>query len=271
VLALWSGLGYYARARALRRAAQQALARHGGLPASVEALRALPGLGPYTAGAVASIAFAVRTPAVDGNVVRVLSRLELVEGPPEAAAARRRVAEAAEALVDPARPGDWNQALMELGATVCGKPVPRCARCPVASLCRARAAGREREVPPARRRTARRPLELACALVERRGRVLLQRRPATGLFAGLWALPAAERRRGASAEAALATALPASLLVGEEAGRVARTLTHRDLVLVAFRCEVNGLSMSSALRWARRDELTGLGLPSAMRALLAQV
>lgn len=275
VLALWSGLGYYARARALRRAAAEAQARHGGLPASLEALRALPGLGPYTAGAVASIAFALRTPAVDGNVARVLSRLELLEGAPEAAATRARLGALAEALVDPARPGDWNQALMELGATVCGKPVPGCARCPVASLCRARAAGRERAVPPARRRAARRSLVLGCALVERGGRVLLQRRPPTGLFGGLWALPAAELRRGASPEAALRAAIPGggalALRVGVEAGRVERTLTHRDLVLVAFRCEIDGLRPAPSLRWARRAELGPLGLPSAMRALLAQV
>ncbi|HET9551996.1 MAG TPA: A/G-specific adenine glycosylase, partial [Anaeromyxobacteraceae bacterium] len=149
VLARWSGLGYYARARALRRAAREALARHGGLPASVEALRALPGFGPYTAGAVASIAFAIPAAAVDGNVARVLARLALVAGDPAAAPVRRRLQALAEALVDPVRPGDWNQALMELGATLCVKPAPRCERCPVAPLCEARRAGRERSVPPA--------------------------------------------------------------------------------------------------------------------------
>lgn len=275
VLALWSGLGYYARARALRRAAQEALARHGGLPASLEALRALPGLGPYTAGAVASIAFALPVPAVDGNVTRVLSRLELVEGAPEDAAVRRRLDGLAAALVDPRRPGDWNQALMELGATVCGKPTPGCGRCPVAALCRARAAGKEREVPPARRRAARRPLLLGCALVERGGRVLLQRRPPRGLFGGLWALPAAELRRGASPPAGWRAGLPdgavAALRVGEELARVERTLTHRDLVLVAFRCELSLLEPGPDLRWARRSELPGLGLPAAMLALLARV
>ncbi len=274
VLALWSGLGYYARARALRRAAQEALARHGGLPTTVEALRALPGVGPYTAGAVASIAFAAVVPAIDGNVVRVLSRLEVVEGAPEAAATRARLGALAEALVHPARPGDWNQALMELGATVCGKPAPRCARCPVASLCRAHAAGRERELPPPRRRAARTRLLLACALVERGGRLLLARRPAEGLFGGLWSLPAAELRRGASPEVALRGALPghasAALRVGEEVVRLGRTLTHRDLVLVAYRCEVGRLSRQPSLRWASRRELDGLGLPSAMLALLAQ-
>ncbi len=275
VLALWSGLGYYARARALRRAAQEALARHGGLPTTVEALRALPGFGPYTAGAVASIAFVRRVPAVDGNVTRVLSRLEAVEGAPESAGARGRVAALAGALVDPRRPGDWNQALMELGATLCVKPVPRCERCPVASLCRARAAGRERELPPARRRPPRRGLTLACALVERGGRLLLARRPARGLFGGLWGPPAAELPPGGSAEAALRGALPdgalAGLRLGAEVARVDRTLTHRDLVLVGYHCKVGRLSSHHDLRWARAKEREELGIPSAMRALLGQV
>ncbi|MCM2332505.1 MAG: A/G-specific adenine glycosylase [Anaeromyxobacteraceae bacterium] len=275
VLAAWSGLGYYARARALHRAAREAVARHGGLPSTLEALRALPGFGPYTAGAVASIAFGVPAPAVDGNVVRVLSRLELVEGPPEARASRQRVAALAAALVDGPRPGDWNQALMELGATICVKPAPRCQRCPVASACRARAAGREREVPPARRRAPRRPLLLACALAERGGRLLVQRRPSGGLFGGLWSLPAGELRRGASAATLLPGLLPeglrAHLRVGEEVARVKRTLTHRDLLLAAYRCEISCLAVGEGLRWARRSELEPLGLPAAMHALLAQV
>ncbi|HET9598854.1 MAG TPA: A/G-specific adenine glycosylase, partial [Anaeromyxobacteraceae bacterium] len=116
VLALWSGLGYYARGRRLLAAAREAMRRHGGLPADPAALRALPGFGPYTTGAVASIAFALPVPCVDGNVARVLSRLFLVAGPPEARATRHRIAGLAAALVHPERPGDWNQALMELGA-----------------------------------------------------------------------------------------------------------------------------------------------------------
>ena len=140
VLAAWSGLGYYARARALHRAARQAVARHGGLPGSLEALAALPGFGPYTAGAVASIAFGIPAAAVDGNVARVLARLFAVDGPAEAAATRARLDALAGALTGPERPGDWTQALIELGATRCVKPIPRCARCPVASLCEARRA-----------------------------------------------------------------------------------------------------------------------------------
>lgn len=277
VLGLWSGLGYYARGRTLRRAAQVALERHGGLPPDLAALRALPGFGPYTAGAVASIAFALPVPAVDGNVARVLARLFLVRGDPAQAATARVLWALAGALVDPERPGDWNQALMELGATCCGKPTPDCRRCPLAGRCQARQSGLEREVPPARRRPRRVAALLACALVERGGAVLLQRRPPKGLFGGLWALPAVEVPPGASPTTALKRSLPGVLClegkgrvaVGAERARVVRILTHRELTLAAFPCEIGDLEPGPAHRWTRWEALEQLGLPSAMRALLA--
>jgi A/G-specific adenine glycosylase len=276
VLALWSGLGYYARGRNLHAAARAALARHSALPPSVEALRALPGFGPYTAGAVASIAFAIPVAAVDGNVTRVLARLFLLEGEPAAAGFRREVDALAGALVDPARPGDLNQALMELGATVCGKPAPACARCPVAGLCAARAAGRERDVPRPRRRPGRRPLQVACALVERGGDLLFVRRPTAGLFGGLWAPPSAEIEEDAEPGETLRRAVRAVhgilLRVGPEVAACQRTLTHRDLTLRAFRCELReGVAPGPALRFAGASNVEGLGVPSAVRDLLARV
>ena len=275
VLALWSGLGYYARGRNLHAAAREALARHGGLPASVEALRALPGFGPYTAGAVASIAFAIPAAAVDGNVARVLARLFLVPGDPAVARTRARLSALAAALVDPERPGDLNQALMELGATVCGKPAPGCRRCPVAPLCAARDAGREREVPPARRRPVRKALLLGCAIVQRGDALLLARRPAGGLFGGLWAPPAAELGAEGSRpalRAAIRRAHGLALAVGEEVASCERTLTHRALTLQAFRCEPRApIREDAGLVFARPAELDRLGVPSAMRDLLSRI
>lgn len=292
VLALWSGLGYYARGRNLLAAAQEALRRHGGLPASRDALAALPGFGPYTAGAVASIAFAIPAAAVDGNVARVLSRLFAVAGAPGEAGFRRAVDELARELVErggrgrdgprrPAtarsasagRPGDLNQSLMELGATVCAPRAPACGRCPLAPLCAARAEGRAAEIPARRRRPPRRPLALACAIVTRRGRVLLARRPAGGLFGGLWAPPAVEVAEGEDAAAALSRALVREhglrCAVGPELARCDRVLTHRALTLRAFRCEpLRALPSAAGLRWAAEPELARLGLPSAARALL---
>jgi A/G-specific adenine glycosylase len=275
VLALWSGLGYYARGRNLVAAAREARARHGGLPASLPALRALPGFGPYTAGAVASIAFAIPAPAVDGNVARVLARLFAVEGAPASRDFRRRVDALAADLVHRRRPGDLNQALMELGATVCARR-PACGRCPVAAACAARAAGRAAELPAARARPVRRPLVLACAIVRARGRILLARRPAGGLFGGLWAPPSVEVAEGGDAAAALAGALREQGLrcaVGPEVGACARTLTHRALSLRAFRCAPvpRAARARADLRWAAEGELGAWGLPAAVRALLASI
>jgi A/G-specific adenine glycosylase len=277
VLEAWSGLGYYARARSLHRAAGEALARHGALPASLPGLRALPGFGPYTAGAVASIAFGIPAPAVDGNVARVLSRLFAVEGPAEAAATRARLVALAGALLGSERPGDWTQALIELGATRCVKPAPRCARCPVAPLCEARRAGRERELPPARRRAVPVRQRLGFAVVDQGGRRLLQRRPAPGLFAGLWAPPAVALPSGPLPAAAarkalrqgLFRALGAQVEVGPELARVERTLTHRRLELVAWRVRAPDGLAGPGLCWATPLEVERLGISSAVRALLA--
>ncbi len=277
VLARWSGLGYYARARSLHRAAREALARHGGLPASLEGLSALPGFGPYTTGAVASIAFGIPAPAVDGNVARVVARLFAVDGPPEGAAARTRVAALAAALLGPERPGDWTQALIELGATRCVKPIPRCERCPVASLCEARRGGRERELPPARRRPARRRQRIGFAVIRHGPRMLLQRSPSPGLFGGLWAPPAvplpARRTSAARARIVLADGLSRALGVPVEVGRelaaARRTLTHRELTLVAYEVRTGARPEGSDLRWATSLEAERLGISSAVRALLA--
>jgi A/G-specific adenine glycosylase len=276
VLSLWSGLGYYARGRNLAAAAREAVARHGGLPASVAELRALPGFGPYTAGAVASIAFAIPAPAVDGNAARVLARLEGVRGDPSEGRFRARVGALAAALVDPERPGDLNQSLMELGATSCAPRTPSCGRCPVARLCVARAAGTAAEIPAARRRPERRALSLACAIVRRNGSLLLSRRAAPGLFAGLWGPPAAELRPGEDPRVALAGALREALggrwTVGAELAACERILTHRTLSLRAFPCSPGGrIATGASVRWFRADGLAETGVPSAFLALLARV
>jgi A/G-specific adenine glycosylase len=282
VFAAWSGLGYYARCRNLLAAARQARARHGGLPAALEALRALPGLGPYTAGAVASIAFGIPAAAVDGNVARVLARLFAVRGDP-AGSARARIWGIARGLAGEssgasvARAGDWTQALIELGARVCGRS-PGCARCPVERLCEARRAGQERVIPPARRRAAPRRMTLACAVIEREGRVLLERRPRGGLFAGLLGLPCVEVPAGGAPRAALAAALRRAGVrarVGEERGAVQRQLTHRALALVAYACSLEreglGLDGDGRTAWIAWSGLERAGLPTAMRSLLGSL
>ena len=198
VLAAWTGLGYYNRARNLHRAAQVVVARHGGkLPAEAAALAALPGVGPYTLGAIRSIAFGAPAPLVDGNVARVLSRWQASRLPPASAAGKKALWALATTLVaqPPAAlsPGDWNQALMELGATLCMARAPGCTRCPVATWCAAHADGVAAELPV--RVPKRKPTVVAATyLLWRRadGHIWCGRRAETGRWAGLWEPPGME-------------------------------------------------------------------------------
>ncbi len=172
VLAEWSGLGYYARARNLHRAAK-AVARAGAFPRTFEGLRALPGIGAYTAAAVSSISFGIPEPAVDGNVVRVLCRLHGLRLDPKTPATLARVRALARPLVPARRPGDHNQAVMELGALVCTPRAPRCGACPLRALCRAAASGKPEGFPRRPRRPQPRAIHLVAGIVERKKKILL--------------------------------------------------------------------------------------------------
>ncbi|OUM96336.1 MAG: A/G-specific adenine glycosylase [Paenibacillaceae bacterium ZCTH02-B3] len=197
VLKLWEGLGYYSRARNLQAAARQVMERHGGrLPAEREALARLKGIGPYTVGAILSIAFNVPEPAVDGNVMRVLSRFFGLEDDVARPATRVRMEALARELIPEGHAGDFNQGLMELGALVCTPRAPQCAVCPVAAECEARRSGRQESLPVKAKAKAPRPEYRLAVLVEGAGplagRVLVRQRPAEGLLARLWELPHVE-------------------------------------------------------------------------------
>ncbi len=195
VLLEWQGLGYYRRVRGLHAGARVVRERYAGiLPSVYGELRELPGIGEYTAGAVASIAFGHRVGAADGNVRRVLSRLH-----DDASLPPRRLRALADAWVDPERPGDWNQALMDLGATLCTPRAPDCGACPLGTWCRSRAAGTQeaRPAPPGTRKVVVRTLA-AAVVVDGRERGLLVRRPEGGLLGGLWAFPDREVDEGTS-------------------------------------------------------------------------
>ena len=235
VLAAWSGLGYYRRARLLHAAARRLVQGAGALPATVAELRALPGFGDYTAAAVASIAFGVRVAAVDGNVERVLARrLGLAEV--RRGDGRRRLLRAAQALLSSERPGDSNQALMELGATVCLPRRPLCAGCPLRRGCRGAAEGTPEGYPAPRRRRATLAERRVVAVVEERGRLLLVRRPdSSGLLAGTWELPwvevAAANGGGAGGRLAqrFATRFGGRWRLGPPAARLRHAITFRRL------------------------------------------
>lgn len=243
VMALWSGLGYYRRARQLHAAARQ-IAAAGEFPATVAGLQALPGVGAYTAAAVASIAFGVAAPVMDGNVERVLSRVLALEEEPRAGGARRRLLAAAAALLDARRPGDSNQALMELGATVCLPRRPRCLLCPLQAGCRAARQGDPERYPLAKAKREVERHRLLVAVVEDGGGVLLFRRPEDcGLLAGTWELPwVTVERNGLPGdgppETALASRYGGCWTLGERTARVRHGITYRDLAIDVHRAEL---------------------------------
>lgn len=241
VLAAWEGLGFYGRARNLRAAARAMVERHRGqVPPSYGALAALPGIGPYTAGAVASIAFGVAVPAVDGNVTRVIARLLRIREDVTKTAARRRITEFAARLVSPDVPGAFNQAMMELGATVCTPKSPDCEHCPLESLCLARSAAEEREIPIARDRKPVKVRPVAFALVESKGRVLLVRREARELLGGLWSLPGGEMPSKGSDRGSLPVRVKEQtgfeIQVGARWSPIDRTFSHRKWAGWIYRC-----------------------------------
>jgi A/G-specific adenine glycosylase len=273
VMALWSGLGYYARARNLRRAAAVAVAEHGGrLPDSEEALRRLPGVGPYTAAAVASIAFGARTFALDGNGARVMARLHGLEAPVDQPAVRARLRELGTAHVPAARPGDFNQAVMELGALVCTPRSPRCDACPVAADCAARARGLTAAIPRRSPKPERPVVSLACACVTDGARVLLVKR-ADGLLGGTWALPERPALPADAAEAArgLATDLGLRADAVDRRGVVRQIFTHRDVRAEVFRVAVAGAARTrpAGTRWVTPARLGDVGLSSFTRKTIA--
>jgi A/G-specific adenine glycosylase len=285
VLAHWSGLGYYRRARGLHAAARELAAAGRGLPSSPAELARLPGIGAYTAAAVASIAFGVAEPVLDGNVERLAARLLALPDEPRTAAARRRSRELAAGLLDPEHAGDSNQALMELGATVCTPRRPRCAACPLRAAgdgwagCAAAASGDPEAVPPPRRRRPSERHHRLVAIVERAGRLLLFRRPdADPLLAGTWELPwvdsppAAGAGAGAAA-AALGARYGGRWRLGATLGRARHGITFRDLELTAVTARLeDGDALAEGgpeAAWHTRGELVRLPLSSMVGKVLA--
>ena len=260
---LWEGLGYYSRVRNLQKAAKIVCAQYGGqLPADYNALLALPGIGEYTAGAIASISFGLPVPAVDGNVLRVFARLyndpRLVTDPQVKREFTARVME----HQPPAKAGDYNQALMELGALVClPNGAPLCEQCPLGTLCRARAAGTALSLPQKTPPKARRITPVTVALVLNEGRVLLQQRPAKGLLAGLWEYPNAPADEPDFLnELGLA---PQGLTLAAVGKHI---FTHIEWHLTALAGELSGDELPPGWVWAELSQLREIyALPNAFQ------
>ncbi|HME72825.1 MAG TPA: A/G-specific adenine glycosylase [Myxococcota bacterium] len=280
VYAAWAGLGYYSRARNLHRAALTLLERFDGrLPTTRDELLELPGIGRYTAGAVASIAFERPEPVLDGNVERVLARYlgvrEDVGGPSGAAA----LWDAAEHLVIGPEPGELNQALMELGATLCSARAPRCLACPLRAGCIARRDGDADSLPRKSARAKPRAMRAVAVLVRRGPRVLAVRRPPGGLLGGLWELPGGAVKRGEAPKDALRRAIREQtgleLAQVEAAGSVEHTFTHRQLRLQLFRGDGGRgrlrLRELEAYRWLTPAAFRGLAQGALTRKALDRV
>lgn len=270
ILKAWEGLGYYSRVRNLQKAAQAVCARHGGIvPDTLDEMLALPGVGPYTAGAVLSIAYDRSVPAVDGNVFRVLSRIFLIEEDIMKPKTRKIFEEIAEFLIPEGRGGSFNQGLMELGATICIPRNPRCAACPVREQCRAFAEGVQDALPVKEKKKPPRPVDMTAAVLRDGERVLIRRRPDTGLLAGLWEFPGGERGEGEDLEQSLQRHLQEAF--GIEAvpqqlfARVEHTFSHLHWDMRVYDCTlVSGeVRESETVRWVRLDELNQFAFPVA--------
>lgn len=272
VMAQWAGLGYYARARNLHAAAKQCVQLHDGdLPRDFNALHALPGIGRSTAGAILSQAWNDPFAILDGNVKRVLSRYHGIEGFPGLPAIEKQlwvIAEAHVAQVPAGRLADYTQAQMDLGATVCSRARPACVICPLQNDCVARREGRTAELPtPKPGKTLPEREAVALLLRDAQQRVLLQKRPDTGIWAQLWTLPQAEA--GSMLQDWFDAHVDGSLEDAEELPVLQHTFSHYKLHLQVLSRQVHGLRVEEpTLRWVARDELPTLGLPAPIRKLL---
>ncbi len=277
VLKLWQGLGYYRRARYLREAARTVLRAHdGAIPTSARELQMLPGVGEYTAAAVASIVFQEPVAVVDGNVTRVLSRVFQLTAPVGSSSLKNQLRRFANQLLSPEKPGDFNQAIMELGATVCTPRSPECARCPIHPFCQAAQNGEPESYPVPRTRPPVPVVHAAVGLVWQDDKLLLTKRFASAMLGGLWELPGGKIEPGETAteciQRELAEELGVQVSVQEHVATVRHAYSHFRVVLESFRCELSSGKPRAIgcddLVWVHPDELDNYPLPGATVKIL---
>lgn len=252
VLKLWEGLGYYSRARNLHHAAQAVVHEHGGqLPRTADGLLTLPGIGRYTAGAIASIAFGQRVPLVDGNVARVFARIFAIRANVKSPRTLESLWKLAEDLLPSTNPGDFNQALMELGALACTPANPQCDICPMRRVCAARGRRLIEQLPNRGDKPRTVHLVAKAAFVKSGNRILLKRRPRHGLLANFWELPSAD---------------PQHFRVGHHLHELHHTITHRRIAFHVYECvPIAKFRSNGEWRWVTRAQLQVLALPAAHR------
>ena len=261
VLRLWQGLGYYSRARNLHRCAGQVLANHDGqVPRAVEALLELPGVGRYTAGAIASLAFDVRAPILDGNVTRVLCRLDQIEADPRQRQVHLQLWRRAEEVLPETHAGDFNSALMELGATICTPRNPQCLICPVREHCLAQAAGVQERIPLPKKSKPTPLLHRVVFCIRDEDRYWIEQRPAKGRWAGMWQFKTHEQGGGKATALSLARKAGLAISKPRKLGVVTHALTHRRYRFEVYSCEWKGAKNEEGT-WVTLLELDKFPLP----------
>lgn len=276
VLKLWEGLGYYRRARNLQEAAKLLMEKHGGrFPSDPETVYSLPGIGKYTGGAILSIAFGIPAPILDGNVARILSRLFAIPDPVDTGPGQKKLWRLAEKLLPQKNPGDFNQAMMELGATVCLPQQPACLICPVSRFCKARETGKEQAYPQKSIKMTLKKVRAACAIVRKDGKVFITQRPDNGLWARLWEFPTFRLAGKEKAAVFLKDKLRCAGLNAEIRSlktSIKRSYTDHLENLEVYDCELNreesppsSGELISALsgKWVVKRELKRFAFPSA--------
>ena len=266
LLKAWEGLGYYSRARSLQKAAKEIVARYGGqLPADLEKLRALPGIGDYTAGAIASIAFGIPAAAVDGNVERVLCRWDAIKDEVGTPAVRRQIAARAQALVPPDRPGAFANAMMEMGATMCTPKNPKCLLCPVREGCMGFAQGIAQELPRKAKKKAQRVENRAVLLVFCDNRVLIVKRQEK-LLGGLFVFPDVLEESDPARLCQALEALGIRAAYDEKLGHARHVFTHLIWEMDVHAVVADEMTQVPGGQWVSRQELAALPLPTAVKA-----
>jgi A/G-specific adenine glycosylase len=273
VLRLWSGLGYYSRARNLQRAAQLLQQRHGGeFPRALEHIEALPGIGRSTAAAIAAFAYGTCAAILDGNVKRVLARHFAVTGFPGEKRVENRLWQLAEAQLPPRAIARYTQAIMDLGATLCTRARPACARCPLALSCRALASGRVGEFPAPRPSKTVPTRATHMLLLVRGGSVLLEKRPPSGIWGGLWSLP--ELADGTRARAHCREHYGCSIATPQALAPLAHGFTHFKLQIQPVLCRVEKLTPGAhepGRMWLTFEEAHGAAIPVPVRKLIGRL
>jgi A/G-specific adenine glycosylase len=272
VLKLWEGLGYYSRGRNLHKAAKLIVSDYGGqLPDTLDELQNIPGIGRYTAGAIASIAFSKPAPILDGNVIRVLCRLFCIDTNPKDTTTKNQLWELADTLVHTKHPGDFNEAVMELGAMVCTPQNPTCPKCPLKSQCQANKTGRQDELPVKQKRKILPHYTIVVGVVFKDNKVLIDKRRQNALLGGLWEFPGGKKKKEESFKTAVAREVKEETGIDIEVGKrlciVKHTYSHFKITLHAYLCEYKSGTAKTlgcdAIKWIAPKDLTKYAFPAA--------